>query len=118
MFVSSPNQAITTAFEATCPSAAALNSWSWLAATRATCRCVAGRLWWTALEAVVLVALVSPWGSRYYTAGCVATSATRVMFQAGEGLLLPASQMSAVGGQMLIAHALFVLIVAVCYQVS
>ncbi|GLC54277.1 hypothetical protein PLESTB_000842700 [Pleodorina starrii] len=121
-------KALVGSFEASCPAAAAAataaaaaaacprGSWAWLRLARATGRCVAGRLWWTGLEAALAAAMASPLGERHHTLCCVAAAAMRCLFQGFEGSLLPPAQMSATGPQMLLAHVLFVLVTAYCYQ--
>lgn len=93
-------------------------SWATLRAVRAAVRCLAGRLWWTALEAGLLAVIVSPLGLHYHTACCIAATAARCLFQGTEGALLPPSGMNACGIQMTVAHLLFVVVTACCYQVG
>ncbi|EFJ52694.1 hypothetical protein VOLCADRAFT_120165 [Volvox carteri f. nagariensis] len=114
-------------FQATCPMAAAaaaaaaaasspIAAWSWLHASRLAGRCVAGRLWWTVLEAVLAAVMASPLGLRWHWLCCAAAAAMRCIYQGGEGSLLPPSEMSAYGPQMTLAYVLFVLVTSCCYQ--
>ncbi|KXZ51954.1 hypothetical protein GPECTOR_11g78 [Gonium pectorale] len=108
------------AFQATCPAAAALwagGAWARLAAARMAFRCVAGRFWWTLLEAAMAWVLASPTALYYHTVCCAVCVVLRSCFQAFEGQgLMPPSQMSAYGTQMLLANSLFVMLTAWCYQ--